>query len=96
MYTSKYITNTFIKNNTTIIKNAKTFYNFSVLKKSFNITNFNNNSLNHYLSFIKQSKRYFSSVYVNHKDSFENNEKAPFDFTKDNYEKVNEILVMLQ
>jgi NADH dehydrogenase (ubiquinone) flavoprotein 2 len=36
--------------------------------------------------------RSFSHVYVNHRDTFDNNDKTPFDFTPENYKKVEEIL----
>lgn len=35
----------------------------------------------------------FSTVYVNHRDTNDNNTQAPFDFTPENYIKVDEILV---
>jgi hypothetical protein len=38
-------------------------------------------------------KKNFSTVYVNHRDTEDNNEQAPFDFTGENYKKVEEILV---
>lgn len=39
------------------------------------------------------SMKQFSTVYVNHRDTEDNNEQAPFDFTEENYKKVEEILV---
>lgn len=41
--------------------------------------------------FIKFPKNW-GSVYVNHRDTEENNDKTPFDFTPENYKKVEEIL----
>lgn len=62
------------------IKNIKKDFKVSMtLKYSNFITNF--------------VKRNFSTVYVNHRDTFTNNELAPFDFTEENYKKVEEILV---
>lgn len=62
------------------IKNTKKDFKLSMtLKYSSFITNF--------------VKRNFSTVYVNHRDTFTNNELAPFDFTEENYKKVEEILV---
>ena len=34
----------------------------------------------------------FGGVYVNHRDTPENNDKTPFDFTQENYKKIDEIL----
>jgi NADH dehydrogenase (ubiquinone) flavoprotein 2 len=36
--------------------------------------------------------RAFGGVFVNHRDSPDNNDKTPFDFTPDNYKKIEEIL----
>ena len=35
--------------------------------------------------------RMFSS-FVNHRDTADNNEDTPFEFTKENYEKINDLL----
>jgi hypothetical protein len=35
-----------------------------------------------------------SSVYVNHRDTIDNNDDTPFDFTPENYKKIEEILVI--
>ena len=43
--------------------------------------------------FIKTQKNVFSSSFVNHRNTPENNENTPFDFTEENYKKVAEILV---
>jgi NADH dehydrogenase (ubiquinone) flavoprotein 2 len=43
-------------------------------------------------SFFKLPSKIFSTVYVNHKNTFDNNEQAPFDFTPDNYKTVDLIL----
>jgi len=64
--------------------------------------------LKHYgKSFIKQSYKFpkstsflkfqklSSSVYVNHRDTVDNNDETPFDFTPENYKKIEEILVLL-
>ena len=45
-------------------------------------------------SFIKFQKLR-SSVYVNHRDTFDNNDDTPFDFTPENYKKIDTILVNL-
>ncbi len=52
--------------------------------------NFLQNS-NFYLS--RGLNKVFSSVYVNHRDLPGNDQQAPFDFTEENYVKVEEILV---
>lgn len=73
-----------IKNilSTNIIKSVKREFKMTYSLKYNNfITNF--------------VKRNFSTVYVNHRDTFNNNELAPFDFTEDNYKKVDEILVSI-
>ena len=93
MNTGKYLsTKLFNKFN---LNASKLFYNYNLFSKSFNSNYLKNKNLTKYMSYINTSKKNFSTVYVNHKDSFENNEKAPFDFTKENYEKVDEILVSL-
>ena len=43
--------------------------------------------------FIKTQKA-LSSHFVNHRDTPDNNESTPFDFTEDNYKKVSEIMVI--
>ncbi len=43
-------------------------------------------------NFLKYS-RSFSSHYVNHRDTNFNNDETPFDFTPENYKKIDEILV---
>ncbi len=42
-----------------------------------------------FLKFQKLS----SSVYVNHRDTLDNNDDTPFDFTSENYKKIEEVLV---
>jgi NADH dehydrogenase (ubiquinone) flavoprotein 2 len=42
-------------------------------------------------NFIKFRKT-FGSVFVNHRDSVDNNDATPFDFTPENYKKIDEIL----
>jgi hypothetical protein len=42
--------------------------------------------------FLKYSRSY-SSVYVNHRDANFNNDQTPFDFTPENYKKIEHILV---
>ena len=37
-----------------------------------------------------------SSVFVNHRDSSNNNPDTPFDFTEENYKKIEEILGIFQ
>lgn len=54
---------------------------FNTKKNTFNLGFYNN---------IKQN---FSSVYVNHRDTLDNNQNTPFDFTEENYKEVEEILV---
>lgn len=47
-------------------------------------------------SFFARNKgltKMFSTVFVNHRDLPGNDEQAPFDFTEENYVKVEEILV---
>lgn len=63
---------------------------------------YTNTAINH---FYKQAKNVvkirainqiglrYSSVYVNHRDTKDNNDKAPFDFTPENYKVVEGILV---
>jgi len=41
----------------------------------------------------KLQKKRFSNVYVNHRDTIDNNDNTPFDFTEENYKKVEEIIV---
>lgn len=53
--------------------------------------NFKNKNMN--LVFNKITGKNFSNVYVNHRDSIDNNQNTPFDFTEENYKKVEEILV---
>lgn len=38
------------------------------------------------------SVRPFSDIYVNHRQTTENNESTPFDFTEENYEEIHKIL----
>jgi hypothetical protein len=45
------------------------------------------------LYYYRGLTKVFSSVYVNHRDLPGNDEQAPFDFTEENYVKVEEILV---
>lgn len=54
-----------------------------------NITKFKSNFDTSFFKFQK----FTSSVYVNHRDTDYNNDKTPFDFTPENYIKVEEILV---
>ncbi len=42
-------------------------------------------------SFLKYSRSF--SHYVNHRDTSFNNDETPFDFTPENYQKIDEILV---
>lgn len=63
-----------------------------ILKKnnfSF-VTKYNFNSL-----LFTTQKKNFSSVYVNHRDTIDNNQDSPFDFTEENYKKVEEIMVYI-
>jgi len=53
----------------------------------------NTNKKNNFLV-NKLNTKNFSGVYVNHRDSENNNEQAPFDFTEENYKKVEEIMVI--
>lgn len=46
------------------------------------------------LRFSAAQKKNFSSVYVNHRDTIDNNQNTPFDFTEENYKKIEEILVI--
>ncbi len=50
------------------------------------------NTLPNMKNFLKYS-RSFSSHYVNHRDTNFNNDETPFDFTPENYKKIDEILV---
>jgi hypothetical protein len=43
--------------------------------------------------FLNLSKKNFSSAYVNHRDTIDNNQNTPFDFSEENYKQVEEILV---
>ncbi len=43
-------------------------------------------------NFLKYTRSY-SSHYVNHRDTNFNNDETPFDFTPENYKKIDEILV---
>ena len=61
----------------------KSLRNFNLLKKNDPILHINN--------FFKFPKL-FSSVYVNHRDSIDNNDLTPFDFSPENYKKIEEIL----
>jgi NADH dehydrogenase (ubiquinone) flavoprotein 2 len=62
------------------LKNKTTFKLSQNLKFSSKFKNF--------LKFPKG----FSTVYVNHRDTFNNNDKTPFDFTPENYKQVEVIL----
>jgi hypothetical protein len=42
---------------------------------------------------FKIQKSVFSSHFVNHRETPDNNENTPFDFTEENYKKVKEIMV---
>jgi len=59
-----------------------------ILKKFPKINLFNFTTAKNFLKF----PRSFSHVYVNHRDTVDNNDKTPFDFTPENYVKVEEIL----
>ncbi len=59
----------------------------SVLRKNIKSANMN-------LFLNNLTRRNFSNVYVNHRDSLDNNQNTPFDFTEENYQKVEEILVI--
>lgn len=58
----------------------------------FSLSNLSKTTRNN-LIYAKYVNKQFSSVYVNHRDTEDNNEQAPFDFTSENYKKVDEILV---
>jgi hypothetical protein len=63
------------------------------LKNLFQINSYskyNNKSL-----LFREHKANFSSVYVNHRDTIDNNQDSPFDFTEENYIKVQEIMVII-
>ena len=77
-----------------------------VLNKKTNVVNITNKIMytkivrnnflfsNKYTNFIyNYSFRNFSGVYVNHRDTPDNNAQAPFDFTEENYKKIDIILV---
>ncbi len=53
--------------------------------------NLKNRNMNSLLN--KLPKKKFSNVYVNHRDTVDNNQNTPFDFTEENYKKVEEIMV---
>ncbi len=53
--------------------------------------NMKNTNINLYLNNL--TIKNFSNVYVNHRDTIDNNPNTPFDFTEENYKKVEEILV---
>jgi len=59
---------------------------FSSSLKKLTKTNFNS-------LLFKTQRVNFSSVYVNHRDTIDNNQDSPFDFTEENYVKVQEIMV---
>lgn len=61
----------------------RAFKKFALFKPKATLPQFNN--------FLKFPK-IFSSVYVNHRDTKENNDDTPFDFTPENYKKIDEIL----
>ena len=42
---------------------------------------------------IFKTPKFSFSKYVNHRNTIDNNDNTPFDFTPDNYVKVHEILV---
>lgn len=91
-----------LKNNLCFLQKPNQIFYFSYLKPSFN-----NSSFHSLLKVVNQSKgkltknynqnvfltKRFSSVYVNHRDTEDNNDKAPFDFTEENYKQVDVILV---
>lgn len=81
---SKQIPNKFNKNFSIFSLALKNIYQINSYKKSFN----NNSRALH-----KSQKSSFSNVYVNHRDTIDNNQDSPFDFTEENYKKVEEILV---
>lgn len=58
------------------------------MKKFFNF--FKLNTFNH--SLIKNIQKKPFAMYVNHRDTEDNNDKTPFDFTPQNYKKIEEIL----
>lgn len=45
---------------------------------------------------LKFKNKFFSNIFVNHRNTVDNNPLAPFDFTEENYSKVIEILVRLK
>jgi NADH dehydrogenase (ubiquinone) flavoprotein 2 len=61
---------------------------FTSLNRTFKLKHLYHRQTNNFFKFPKNS----SHVYVNHRDTFENNDKTPFDFTPENYKKVDEIL----
>lgn len=67
--------------------------NFSFKNQFFSLSRFNFKQNNQMFGFQKIMEKKFSSVYVNHRDTIDNNQNTPFDFTEENYKKVEEILV---
>ena len=63
---------------------------FSLFLKKFKIQN----KFFDTQQFFKFPQR-FSSHYVNHRDTSLNNDTTPFDFTPENYKKIDEILVTI-
>jgi hypothetical protein len=62
------------------------------LKNLYQINSYSN--INNKSLLFRTQKAKFSSVYVNHRDTIDNNQDSPFDFTEENYIKVQEILVI--
>lgn len=71
------------------MKHLNRLFNKNIGNQFFKYSFLQNNSLYSYKGLTKV----FSSVYVNHRDLPGNDEQAPFDFTEENYVKVEEILV---
>lgn len=67
--------------------------NLLVKKSIFQIIQFKTKKISFNLGFYNNFKQNFSSVYVNHRDTLDNNQNTPFDFTEENYKEVEEILV---
>lgn len=66
-----------------------------ITKNSFSFVMKNLNKSSYNFSLIRNQRANFSSVYVNHRDTIDNNQDSPFDFTEENYIKVQEILVII-
>jgi len=70
----------------------KRFFNNQLKFSKFNPIN--NGVLNNF-NLLKCQRVLFSSVYVNHRDTVDNDDNTPFDFTSENYKEIDRILVII-